>query len=80
MLVTATEEEKPALYLARAELIKMTVSAKLGGGPSLAPQATKAELKVPIDETVAPGGLQSIVGLIIGTRGMTQKLLEVRFL
>ena len=51
------------------------VSAKLGGGPSQS-APSKVDCKVPLSEETAPGGLQSIVGLVIGTRGITQKLLE----
>lgn len=74
-LESASEEDKPAIHLARAEIIKKIVSVKLSGSNSLvAPQ--QVSVKVPLTDDMAPNGLQSIVGLVIGTRGMTQKMLE----
>jgi len=74
MLETASEEEKPALLLARAEFVKQMVSIRLGGSGETASQPS--EVKVLLRDDMLPNGLQAVVGLVIGTRGITQKLLE----
>jgi len=64
MLETASEEEKPALLLARAEFVKQMVSIRLGGSGETASQPS--EVKVLLRDDMLPNGLQAVVGLVIG--------------
>ena len=75
------EQERAALTAERNELVKQVVALKFGsfGASAAGSKPAKAQhfqLKLPLRDDAAPGGVGNLIGLIIGPRGKTQQRIQ----
>ena len=70
------EAERATLTAERNALVKAIVAAKFGDGMGGLKPKPQHVIKFPLPDNTCPGGVNNLMGLIIGPRGKTQQMIQ----